>query len=788
MLTFLRRSLLAQLLGTYLCFVAIALGAGLIVSGIAQRQLWVDAEANNLALARSIAHEIGERSQAARTALLRLVNLDDQNLGDLAAKAMTSPAVAGQLQARLRDYKNASRDVDLIYWLDENAIMRVSVPEYPLTIGADFSQQPAFRSSRAANGLFTANGLDRTTLSAVIVIAHPLRDSSGAFRGLVAMNIPRETLSAPLAAIAEEYARRGVKLSVHIVEDGGDLVATSVVGEIALDRYPGALAALACRECTILGEGRPGEQWLFSAAPIPAEGWRVITQQPAQIALDPINTLNTWLGVAAIVFALGGFLFWMLLMNRVIRPLHTLAADYRDALIAGTPQRPSRLGGRPDEVGELARSLNRLEVDVANRIHELGTLLATSRSVVGTLDPQVVCVEILRAARELVRIDASAVLVPDENRRLYVLVSEGHNETYKRMVSVSVDDPSSPSARALRSGGPVQVIAGEKGLPFPPVSYAEGFQAILAIPIIGPHAGAVILLVHRNTPTAFSQAEVNLLMVFANHATLAWEHAVLYERSDERLREIAAENKKLYRQALEDKQTLLGAVGHELRTPLAAIKGHASTLLQDDVVWSAADQRHFLQTISNESDRMSELLTHLLDLSRQEAGLLALRRGLWETPELVVRALARLGLPVDTVRVEFPAGFPRLRVDGQRIEVVLRNLIENAREYGEGEIVVRGRLDASGAVIEVADNGPGIAADEIPNLFERFYRARRGVQRRSGGTGLGLAICRAFVEAHGGRIWVDSDATGTRVSFTLPAEENSNVIPARPEVAAARTS
>lgn len=784
MLTFLRRSLLAQLLGTYLCFVAIALGAGLIVSGIAQRQLWVDAEANNLALARSIAHEIGERSQAARTALLRLVNLDDENLGDLAAKAMTSPAVAAQLQARLRDYKNASRDVDLIYWLDENAIMRVSVPEYPLTIGADFSQQPAFRSSRAANGLFTANGLDRTTLSAVIVIAHPLRDSSGAFRGLVAMNIPRETLSAPLAAIAEEYARRGVKLSVHIVEDGGDLIATSVLGEIALDRYPGALAALACRECTILGEGRPGEQWLFSAAPIPAEGWRVIAQQPAQIALEPISTLNTWLAVAAIVFALGGFLFWMLLMNRVIRPLHTLAADYRDALIAATPQRPSRLGGRPDEVGELARSLNRLEVDVANRIHELGTLLATSRSVVGTLDPQVVCVEILRAARELVRIDASAVLVPDENRRLYVLVSEGHNETYKRMVSVSVDDPSSPSARALRSGGPVQIIAGEKGLPFPPVSYAEGFQAILAIPIIGPHAGAVILLVHRNAPTAFSQDEVNLLVAFANYATLAWEHAVLYERSDERLREIAAENKKLYRQALEDKQTLLGAVGHELRTPLAAIKGHASTLLQDDVVWSAADQRHFLQTISNESDRMSELLTHLLDLSRQEAGLLALRRGLWDVPELVARALARLGLPVDAVRVEIPVGFPHLRVDGQRIEVVLRNLIENAREYGEGEIVVRGRLDASGAVIEVADNGPGIAADEIPNLFERFYRARRGVQRRSGGTGLGLAICRAFVEAHGGRIWVDSDATGTRVSFTLPVEENSDGIPAQSELAA----
>src|SRR5260221_11386709 len=99
---------------------------------------------------------------------------------------------------------------------------------------------------------------------------------------------------------------------------------------------------------------------------------------------------------------------------------------------------------------------------------------------------------------------------------------------------------------------------------FPPISYQEGFRAVLAIPIISRHVGGVVLLVHRTEPQPFSKDEIDLLLTFANYATLAWEHAVLYERSDERLREVAAENERLYRQA------------HEENQPLAAIMGSMS--------------------------------------------------------------------------------------------------------------------------------------------------------------------------------------------------------------------
>src|SRR5579864_5317514 len=107
-------------------------------------------------------------------------------------------------------------------------------------------------------------------------------------------------------------------------------------------------------------------------------------------------------------------------------------------------------------------------------------------------------------------------------------------------------------------GKPVQKLLGPDQLSF---SYDDGFRSVLAIPIISRHAGGVVLLVHRSEPNLFNQNEIDLLPMFANYATLAWEHAVLYERSDERLREVARENQRLYQQASEEKQKLEAIMG-----------------------------------------------------------------------------------------------------------------------------------------------------------------------------------------------------------------------------------
>jgi signal transduction histidine kinase len=284
----------------------------------------------------------------------------------------------------------------------------------------------------------------------------------------------------------------------------------------------------------------------------------------------------------------------------------------------------------------------------------------------------------------------------------------------------------------------------------------------------------VVLLVSRADPQPFTPGELELLLTFANHAALAWEHAVLYERSDERLREVARENERLYHQAMQANQfksTLLAAVGHELRTPLAGIKGHASTLLEDDVDWSPAEQRHFLTTISTEADRLAGLVSNLLDLSRLEAGLLLLHPSAWAIDDLIDMALARLGQPVPGLRRSLPPDLPPVAVDRPRLEVALRNLIANALAYGDGGVWVSAEAGDGLVTVRVCDDGPGIAPEDLPHIFERFYRARHGVSRRAGGSGLGLAICKAFIEAHGGRIWAESDGRGTTFCLTLPAAD-----------------
>src|SRR5207237_9212712 len=137
-------------------------------------------------------------------------------------------------------------------------------------------------------------------------------------------------------------------------------------------------------------------------------------------------------------------------------------------------------------------------------------------------------------------------------------ISDRHIERYDQCLSLSPENVSSPPVVALREGKPVQKLLGpgQQSL-----SYEEGFRSALAIPIISRHAGGVVLLVHRTEPRPFNQHEIDLLLTFANYATLAWEHAVLYERSDERLREVAQENERLYRQAAEEKQKLEAIMG-----------------------------------------------------------------------------------------------------------------------------------------------------------------------------------------------------------------------------------
>lgn len=219
------------------------------------------------------------------------------------------------------------------------------------------------------------------------------------------------------------------------------------------------------------------------------------------------------------------------------------------------------------------------------------------------------------------------------------------------------------------------------------------------------------------------------------------------------------------------KSALLSTVSHELRTPLSSIKGFATTLLAQDVQWDAAAQREFMQIISEEADRLAVLVSNLLDLSRLEGGALRIRRELHPLAAVIQQTAEREGRRLGArVQLHLPADLPAAWIDRPRLETVLRNLVENAAKYSPAEagVEVSAAQQNGQVVVRVRDFGPGVPLEQRQRVFERFYQVEGGGEQRIGGAGLGLAISRGFVEAHGGRIWVEDAGPGALFAFSLP--------------------
>ena len=227
-----------------------------------------------------------------------------------------------------------------------------------------------------------------------------------------------------------------------------------------------------------------------------------------------------------------------------------------------------------------------------------------------------------------------------------------------------------------------------------------------------------------------------------------------------------------FREAEELKSTFVSVVSHELKTPVALIKGYVSTLRREDAKWDDEIVRDSLAVIEDEADRLAEMIENLLDATRLEAGVLALNISDLNLPAMAKRMAERFKTQTDkhTFVVDFPDDFPVVLGDESRVAQVISNLISNAIKYSPkgGEVKISGKADRDHVVVSVSDQGHGIALNDAPHIFDRFYRAD-DAQRKTAGAGLGLYLSRAVVEAHKGAIWVDAKyRDGARISFSLP--------------------
>ncbi len=260
--------------------------------------------------------------------------------------------------------------------------------------------------------------------------------------------------------------------------------------------------------------------------------------------------------------------------------------------------------------------------------------------------------------------------------------------------------------------------------------------------------GRRLRLVGRG-PALFAEDQ-RVLLAFAGAAEAAYENRRLTEQVRQ-ARTVATADRQ--------RTALLGAVGHDLRTPLSGIKASVSTLRQTDVDWSDAERDELLATIEDSADRLEAVVRNLLDASRLQAGALGVQPQPVVLDELISAAILAVPEASAHVRVDVPDDLPLLQADPGLLERVLVNLLDNALRHGgdHGPIEITAFAGGETAKIEIADHGPGVSAEQRERLFEPFQRLD---DTRTDGVGLGLSVARGFIEAMDGAMAADRTRGG----------------------------
>lgn len=304
------------------------------------------------------------------------------------------------------------------------------------------------------------------------------------------------------------------------------------------------------------------------------------------------------------------------------------------------------------------------------------------------------------------------------------------------------------------------------------------------IPHTGP-VGCLLLGAERVGSDTETKVDEELVSILTNQLAVAVENSALYEKTwttqqelerkvQERTRELEKANDELVR-LNKAKSDFVSAVSHELRTPLAAIKGYAALLGSGQFGALAKPQGERIAKIEKHSDLLGQLINNLLDIARIESGRVTMERRPIPVKEFVATIEDVVHPQMDAKHLRYVVdvdGITQLVGDSQHLQRVFINLLSNAIKYTPERGTIRLTLtqEASSVLASVTDTGCGIAPEELPKLFQEFYRANDPVNQQIRGTGLGLALVKRIVEAHHGRIWVSSEkGKGSTFSVSLPA-------------------
>ena len=417
---------------------------------------------------------------------------------------------------------------------------------------------------------------------------------------------------------------------------------------------------------------------------------------------------------------------------------------------------------------EIARR-KRMEEELRRRNEELMTLNAIATTMGQSLDLDHILNATLDKVLEVIEIDAGWIQLLDEDEGVLSLVAHRGFSQEMAEETKTINLGESMIGKVAQSG---QSIVVDRTTEDPWFSIEtdrpKTLHTFAGVPIKSKDKVLGVLGVFSRSPRQLSSQEVQFLTATGHQIGVAIENVRLAEEASEI--EILRELNRL-------RSELIANVSHELRTPLGLIKIFCTTLLRKDVDFDRETQREFLHDIEEETDKLEKIVDNLLDLSQMKDGRLRLDKRPTDVGQLAreVMETIKLEMEVQPTQHRFVHDFPSdplvATVEPKRVEQVLHNLLSNAIKYSPegGTITVQGRGDKRQLLVRVSDQGIGIPPEELDRVFERFYRVENEIIQSVRGAGLGLAVCQGIIEAHGGRIWVESTiGVGSNFYFTLP--------------------
>jgi signal transduction histidine kinase len=390
--------------------------------------------------------------------------------------------------------------------------------------------------------------------------------------------------------------------------------------------------------------------------------------------------------------------------------------------------------------------------------------------------------EVFQAALEAVcsvlGVERAAVLLFDDDGVMRFKAARGISAAYQRAV-----EGHTPWTRAQRDAAPIfvrDVMSDPDLAPYRAVFQAEGIAALGFVPLAGHEQLLGKFMVYSDSPREFSAREAELASIVATQVALAVARTQLLEaerRARREAEQLAAHAQRLFdseQRAHATAQATLAIVSHDLRTPLGAVLLGAGNLLALDPERPefAAGARRNAETIKRSAERMARLIEDLVDFASMQAGRFTIEKAavgvdslLHATLEQFTAIAKERGL---RLRLELDTNLPLLQCDHGRMVQALSNLVANAVKVTAqgGRISVGAHAAQDAVLLFVDDTGHGLGAEELPRLFDRYWRGARASYR---GCGLGLTIAKGIVDAHGGRIWAESTlGVGSRFTISLP--------------------